>query len=59
MSIVEHFARTIVLVFDTMKGCFPELVKILTDGVYCYQKLVDATRQKLNVVFSVLPLWWM
>lgn len=56
---------------DSMRGCYPRLKKILADGGYKGQKLIDAARQKLaaefKVVlrpdqsskkFSVLPLRW-
>lgn len=58
-------------VIDTMKGCFPRQKKILADGGYKEQKLIDAARKKLGAEFtvvlrpdefskkfSILPLRW-
>jgi len=41
-------------VIDSMRGCFPRLKKILADGGYRGQKLVDETRQKLGAEFTVV-----
>ena len=54
-----------------MRGCFPRLKKILADGGYKGQKLIDAVQQKLGAEytvvlrpdesskkFNVLPLRW-
>ena len=58
-------------VIDSMRGCFPRLKKILADGGYKGQKLIDDARTKLGAEFkvvlrpdesskkfSVLPLRW-
>ena len=76
MSVVVHEANThdsvgADTVIDRMKGCFPRLKKILADGGYKGQKLIDAARQKLGAdftvvlrpdesskKFSILPLRW-
>lgn len=39
---------------DSMRGCYPRLKKILADGGYKGQKLIDAARQKLGAEFSVV-----
>ena len=41
-------------VIDSMRGCFPRLKKILADGGYMGQKLIDAVRQKLGAEFTVV-----
>ena len=41
-------------VIDAMQGCFPRLKKILADGGYKGQKLIDAVRQKLGAEFTVV-----
>lgn len=41
-------------VIDSIKGSFPRLKKILADGGYKGQKLVDTARQKLGAEFSVV-----
>ena len=76
MSVVVHEANVHDSVgaddvIENMKGCFPRLKKMLADGGYKGQKLVDAVRQKLGAEFtvvlrpdesskkfSVLPLRW-
>ena len=47
-SVVAHS------VTDTMKGCFPRLKKILADGGYMGQKLIEAVKQKLGAEFTVV-----
>lgn len=39
---------------DSMRGCYPRLKKILADGGYKGQKLIDAARKKLGAEFSVV-----
>ena len=41
-------------VIDAMQGCFTRLKKILADGGYEGQKLIDAVRQKLGAEFTVV-----
>lgn len=41
-------------VIDTMRGCFPHLKKILADGGYKGQRLVDDVRQRLGADFTVV-----
>ena len=41
-------------VIDSMRGCFPRLKKILADGGYKGQKLIDAVRKKLGAEFTVV-----
>ena len=37
-----------------MQGCFPRLKKILADGGYKGQKLIDTVQQKLGAEFTVV-----
>ena len=37
-----------------MQGCFPRLKKILADGGYKGQKLIDTVKQKLGAEFTVV-----
>ena len=41
-------------VIDAMQGCFPRLKKILTDGGYKGQKLIETARRKLGAEFTVV-----
>ena len=41
-------------VIDSMRGSFPRLKKILADGGYKGQKLIDEAKEKLNAEFSVV-----
>ena len=41
-------------VIDAMQGCFPRLKKILADGGYKGQKLIDTVKQKLGAEFTVV-----
>lgn len=76
MGIVVHPANThdsvgAIEVIDTMRAKYPKLQKILADGGYKGQKLIDAVKKKLDAElkvvlrpdesskkFSVLPLRW-
>ena len=42
------------MVIDSMRGSFPRLKKLLADGGYKGQKLIDEARQKLNAEFTVV-----
>ena len=41
-------------VIDAMQGCFPRMKKILADGGYKGQKLIDTVKQKLGAEFTVV-----
>lgn len=41
-------------VVDSMRGCFLRLKKILADGGYKGQRLIDAVREKLGAGFTVV-----
>lgn len=41
-------------VIDSMRGCFPGLKKILADGGYKGQRLIDAAHRKLGAAFTVV-----
>lgn len=59
MSIVVHEANVhdsvgCESVLETMKGRFPRLKKMLADGGYRGQKLIDEAKRKLGIEFSVV-----
>ena len=59
MSVVVHEANIhdsvgAHSVIDAMQDCFPRLKKILADGGYKGQKLIDTVKQKLGAEFTVV-----
>lgn len=59
MSVVVHEANIhdsvgCECVLETMRGRFPRLRKMLADGGYRGQKLIDAAKAKLGAEFSVV-----